>query len=73
MDRPLLSPDPLSVAPVVAGGCLGRTPSASNPLVSLLMESFEGSNGDICSGHAADVEDVDRKLTEGLSGPCGNR
>lgn len=50
-----------------AAGCsLGRTPKASNPLVSLPKESFEGSSGDICSGHEADVEDVDRKLAEGL-------
>jgi len=55
------------VTPVAAGGSFGRTPKASNPLVSLPMESFDGSSGDICSGHAADVEDVDRKLAEGLS------
>ncbi len=33
------------------------------------MDSFEGSSGDICSGHEADVEDADRKLVEGFSGP----
>jgi len=33
------------------------------------MESFDGSSGDICSGHAADVDDVDKKLAEGLSRP----
>jgi len=53
----------------LTGSSLGRTPRASNPLVSLPMESFEGSSGDICSGHAADVEDVDKKLAEGLSRP----
>ena len=73
MDRPLLSPDPPSVTPVAAGFSLGRTPKASKPLVSLLTESFEGSNGDICSGHEADVEEEDRKLTEGLSGPLGEK
>ena len=60
---------PDSLIPVVTGCCLGRTPNESKPLVSLLMESFEGSNGDIWSGHEADVEDVDRKLAEGFSGP----
>ena len=57
------------MTPVAGGSSFGRTPKASNPLVSLPMESFDGSSGDICSGHAADVEDVDRKLAEGLSRP----
>jgi len=57
------------VTSVAAGCSLGRTPKASNPQVSLPMESFEGSSGDICSGHAADVDDVDKKLAEGLSRP----
>ena len=68
MDRPLLSCDPPSVAPFVDGCSFGRTPSASNPPGSPLIESFAGSKGDICSGHAADVEDPDRKLDEGFSG-----
>lgn len=57
----------LSVTAVVAT-TLGLTPKASNSPGSLLIESFDGSNGDICSGHAADVDDPERKLDDGLSG-----
>lgn len=62
--RPLLL---LSVTAVVAT-TFGLTPKASNSPGSLLIESFDGSNGDICSGHAADVDDPERKLDDGLSG-----
>ena len=68
MERPLLTCDPLSVSPVECGGSFGRTPSASNCPGPPLIESFKGSNGDICSGHAADVEESERKLGEGSFG-----
>ena len=65
-----MSPDLTSVTLEATGCSLGRTPKASNPLVSLPMESLEpGSSGDICPGHAADDEDVDTKLPEGFSSP----
>lgn len=60
---------PAASETAVAGGfCLGLTPRASKLLVSLAPESFNGSRGDICSGHDVDVEEEDRKLVEGLSG-----
>ena len=55
------------MTPVTTGCSLGRTPSASNPPAAPLTESSVGSKGDICSGHAADAEEADRKLDEGLS------
>lgn len=58
---------------VLAGRSLGRRPSASNPPAAPLEESFVGSKGDICSGHAADDEDADRKLDKGLSWFSGER
>lgn len=57
----------LSVTAVVAT-TFGLTPKASNSPGPPLIESFDGSNGDICSGHAADVDDPERKLADGLSG-----
>ena len=62
--------DSLSVPPVV-DGAFGLTPKPSNSPGPPQMASFEGSNGDICSGHAVDVDDPERKLDDGLSGlPC---
>lgn len=62
--RPLLL---FSVTAVVVT-TFGLTPKASNSPGPPLIESFEGSSGDICSGHVADVDDPERKLDDGLSG-----